>query len=165
MTSRLSSYLFPTPTPKAKTKRPQSGRSIVKKTGSSKWRAPYPKSKLMEANPMSKVYMLVKEDGMPMVWRLQGVKPSVRIYEDGNVANKSRALANDLGYGPDVILIKLNSVVEAHNYVTSLLREEIWFHHFPLCNGYSDEYTPQCYDCASAIEECLCEVDGYEWAV
>ncbi len=117
-------------------------------------RKPPPRTIMASASP---VYILIEENDLPVVWRFDGVKPSVRIYEDGLVAAKNVILAKELGESSSIKLIKLESVVAAQDYVKSLTNEDIWYHHFPLAEGYRDTFVT-CDYCGTSLEECLCEI-------
>ncbi len=89
---------------------------------------------------MARVYLIVGQDGWPLVWRLHNVLESIRVFEDGHVADAHRLKAIDMGYSADLKLLRQSSFAAAQQYVLERIKEHVWFQLFSLSYGYDDKY-------------------------
>ncbi len=89
---------------------------------------------------MPTVYLIVNEAGIPLVWRLHTVLESIRVFEDGHVADAHRLRAIEMGHPDDLRLLKQPSFVVALEYALARIKEHVWFQLFPLSYGYDNIY-------------------------
>lgn len=87
------------------------------------------------------VYTTEWEDGSLIVWDYCRTTPSIRIYEDGDVAEKHGKLAYKLNSKLSYVMKKHVDLKTAKEYIESkVLMSDYWIHFYTIPYGYIDNY-------------------------